>query len=67
MNTFLQGADYYLVAQAHADGHTVVTHEIVSPSTRRIKIPNACLGLGVRCVNTFEMLRSEHARFVLAP
>ena len=41
--TFLRVADYYLVAQAHAHHHTVVTHEIVSNSTKRIKIPNVCL------------------------
>jgi hypothetical protein len=38
VNTFLQVADYYLVAHARAGGHTVVTHEIPSASTRRIKI-----------------------------
>ena len=65
VNTFLQVADYYLVAQALARGHTVVTHEIPSPSTRPIKIPNACIGLNVRCVTPFEMLRRERARFVL--
>jgi hypothetical protein len=65
--TFLQVADYYLVAQAHAHGHTVVTHEIVAHSTKRIKIPNACLGMNVRCVTPFEMLRTERARFVLEP
>ena len=27
INTFLQVADYYVVAQALADGHTVVTHQ----------------------------------------
>ncbi len=64
--TFLQVADYYLVAQAHAQGYTVVTHEIVAHSTKRIKIPNACLGLNVRCVTPFEMLRSERVRLVLA-
>jgi hypothetical protein len=63
--TFLQGADYYLVAQALAGGHTVVTHEVVATTTRRIKIPNACLSLGVPYLNPFEMLRSENARFVL--
>jgi hypothetical protein len=30
------------------------------------KIPDACIGLGVRCVTPFEMLRNERARFVLA-
>jgi len=65
VNTFLQVADYYLVAQAHAHNEIVVTHEIVSHSTKRIKIPDACLALGVRCVSPFEMLRAERARFVL--
>ncbi|MCU4187227.1 DUF4411 family protein [Acidiferrimicrobium sp. IK] len=65
VSTFLQVADYYLVAQAHAHDHTVVTHEVVANTLRRIKIPNACIGVGVRCVTPFQMLRSEHARFVI--
>jgi len=40
VSTFLQVADYYLVSQAHARKHTVVTHEIPSASTRRIRAPN---------------------------
>jgi hypothetical protein len=67
VNTFLQGADYYLVAQSLAHGHTVVTHEIASTSTKRIKIPDACIGLGIKHMTPFEMLRSERARFVLGP
>ena len=63
---FLQVADYYLVAQAVAHNHTVVTHEITSNSPKRIKIPDACIGLGIKCVTPFEMLRRERARFVLA-
>jgi hypothetical protein len=65
VSTFLQLADYYLVAQALASGWTVVTHEIPSPSIRKIKIPDACLGLGVTCMTPYEMLRRERARFVL--
>lgn len=65
VNTFLQVADYYLVSQAHAGGHTVVTHEAPSPSTRKIKIPDACIGLGIKCMSPFEMLRRERARFIL--
>ena len=65
VSTFLQVADYYLVAQAQAGGHTVVTHEVPSASTRRIKIPDACIGLGIKCVTPYEMLRRERARFVL--
>ena len=67
VSTFLQVADYYLVAQALAHEHTVVTHEIVSTSTRKIKIPNACIGLGIKCMTPFEMLRHARARFVLGP
>lgn len=65
VSAFLQVADYYLIAQALADGHTVVTHEIPSASVRRIKIPDACIGLGIKCMTPYEMLRRERARFVL--
>ena len=65
VSTFLQVADYYLVAQAHAGNHTVVTHEVPSTSSRKIKIPDACIGLRIKCMTPFEMLRLERARFVL--
>jgi hypothetical protein len=67
VSTFLQVADYYLVAQAHASEYTVVTHEVPSASIRKIKIPDACIGLGIKCVTPYEMLRRERARFVLGP
>ena len=67
VSAFLQQADHYLVAQAHAGGHTVVTHEVPAASRRRIKIPDACIGVHVKCMNPFEMLRCERARFVLGP
>ena len=53
VSTFLQVADYYLVAQALSGKHTVVTHEVPSASTRKIKIPDACIGLGIKCVTPF--------------
>jgi hypothetical protein len=65
INIFLQAADYYLVAQAHSGKHTVVTHEVPSASTRKIKIPDACIGLGIKCMTPYEMLRLERARFIL--
>ena len=65
--TFLQVADYWLIAQARAHGYTIVTHEVPSDSTRKIKIPNVCIGLGLHCVSPYEMLRRERARFVLGP
>jgi len=67
VNTFLQVADYYLVAYALAHDHTVVTHEIASASTKRIKIPNACIGLNIKFMTPYEMLRHERARFILGP
>lgn len=65
VNQFLQAADFYLVAHALAGQHIVVSNEVISPSPNRIKIPNACIGLGVRFMSPYQMLRIERARFVL--
>ena len=65
VSTFLQIADCYLVAQAHAHVLTVVTHEVPANSPSKIKVPDACVALSVKCVTPYEMLRNEHARFVL--
>lgn len=65
VNNFLQVADYYLVAHAHAHKYTLVTHEKASGSKRKIKLPDVCIGLGVKCMTPYEMLRRERARFVL--
>ena len=64
---FVEGADCYLIAHALAGGHDVVTLERASPTRKRVKIPNACIGLGVRPLTPFEMLRNERARFILGP
>ena len=65
VNTFFQVADFYLIAHGLASGHTVVTHEVASNSLKRIKIPNVCIGLGLRFMTPYEMLRIEKAKFVL--
>jgi hypothetical protein len=65
VSTFLQLVDYYLVAHALAYSHILVTHEVASTSTKKIKIPDACIGLGIKSMTPFEMLRLERARFVL--
>ncbi len=67
ISTFFQAADYYLVAQGYAGTHTVVTHEKPSASVRKIRIPNVCIGLDIKCVTPYEMLRNRRARFVLGP
>jgi len=65
INTFLQVADFYIIAHALAGGDIVVTHEVPASSAKRIKIPNVCIGLGVRFTTPYEMLRRERATFVL--
>jgi hypothetical protein len=65
VGTFLEDPDYYLVAHAHAHRHIVVTHEVPSDGIRQVKIPNACIGMRVKCMSPYEMLRLERARFVL--
>lgn len=67
VTTFLQVADYWLVAHALAQQCIVVTHEIPAGTSSKIKIPNACIGLDIRCMNPYEMLRRERARFILGP
>ncbi len=65
-NTFFQVADYYLVGRVLAHGDIVVTHEISEPlSKKNVKIPDVCIGLGIKCMTPYEMLRKERARFVL--
>jgi hypothetical protein len=65
INSFFQAADFYLIAQALAHRHIVVTHEVPANTVQRIKIPNVCIGLGIQHLNPFEMLRVERARFIL--
>jgi len=65
VSAFLQDADYYLIAYALAHNHVVVTHEVASDGVRQVKIPNVCIGVEVKSMAPFAMLRSERARFVL--
>jgi hypothetical protein len=65
-NTFLDAADYYLVAHAHTHDFDVVTPEDLH-TTKKIKIPDAYIAHGVKTMNTFALLHRERARLVLAP
>ena len=65
INTFLQVADYYLIAHALAHNFIVVTHEVPANTRKKVKIPNVCIGLGIRHMTPYEMLRREGAKFVL--
>lgn len=65
VSTFMQVADYYLVAHALVDNYMVITHERPADTKKKIKIPNVCAGLGLKFMTPYEMLRREKARFVL--
>lgn len=59
-------ADYQLVAYASAHRHTLVTLEQSNPARRnRVMIPDACAGLGVTSIGTFEMMRRTGAKLGL--
>jgi len=63
---FLSGADPWLIAKAMTSGATVVTHEAYHPDAKRkFLIPNICKHFGINWINTFEMLDTLEARFVL--
>ncbi|MCY4023802.1 MAG: DUF4411 family protein [Anaerolineaceae bacterium] len=62
---FFDAADFYLVAHAYTDKHTIVTHEGPTDSRNIIRIPDVCAGLNLTCISPYEMLRSAGARFVL--
>ena len=65
---FLDGADPWVIAHAKAHNLIVVTmegnkgSEDVNPKSKRfrgkIKIPNVCSHFGVKCISTFELIRT---------
>lgn len=59
---FMHKADAALIAQASWRRATVVTQEVRSAGRRVVKIPDACIGVGVRYATTPEMLRASGAR-----
>ncbi len=64
-HAFASAADSFLIAHAMVGNHKVVTHERAGNSRRKIKIPDAARAKNVDCLDPFEMLRREGARFVL--
>jgi hypothetical protein len=63
---FFAKADPLLIAHAMAHQATVVTQETYVPgNSKKVKIPNVCEAMNVKCINCFEMLKMERARFTL--
>ena len=62
VSQFLAVADAYWVAYALAEGYIVVTHEVAAPSSKKVvKVPDSCLGLGVKYMVPYAMLRQGTA------
>lgn len=65
---FLSGADPWLIATAMYKRATIVTQEVYKPDIKKkIHIPNVCEMLDVAYMDTFDMLYSLEAEFVLSP
>lgn len=47
--------------------HTVATLEkpAMTPSKKKIKVPDACPGVGVKCMTPYALMRLEGVRLVL--
>lgn len=52
-------ADAWLCAEAFASGFGLVSYEVKSNSTNKIKIPNVCELLGVSCLGGFDYMRKQ--------
>ena len=59
---FLSKADPWIIAYAYVNNCVVVTHEILAPGSKKVKIPDVCQFLNVQYINVFEMLRELHIR-----
>jgi hypothetical protein len=63
---FANSVDGWLIAYAKAKELILVTLEERRPeSKKKVKIPDVCDAIGVRCVDTFQMLQALHTQFIL--
>lgn len=58
-------ADPWVIAHAMTQNATVVTHEVkvTAASSKRIKIPNVCENMNIRCINDFKMIDELNIKF----
>lgn len=58
-------ADPWVIAHAITEQAVVVTKEEkeTAANSKRVKIPNVCEAMGVRCINDFEMIAELGVRF----
>lgn len=61
---FRSAADPFVIAHAMSENATVVTKEAFEMNrTKRLKIPNVCHSLNVRCIDEFAFLREIGLHF----
>ena len=74
MDDFMKSADPYLVAEALARGRstTIVSREVTGNphsapkgTQHKVKLPDVCAGVGIRCIQPYEMLRESKPVFRL--
>jgi hypothetical protein len=53
---FLKGGDGWVIAHAMAEKGVVVTQESDRSKKQKVKVPTVCKALGVRCIDTSDML-----------
>lgn len=58
-------ADPWVIAHAMALNAVVVTKEEknTNPNSDKIKIPNVCENMGIRCINDFEFIKDVNIQF----
>jgi len=58
-------ADPWVIAHALRENACVVTKEekITAPNSTKIKIPNVCSNIGLRCMNDFEFILELNLKF----
>ncbi|WP_431831960.1 DUF4411 family protein [Corynebacterium accolens] len=61
---FLNNADSWLVASAHAKRFTILTNETPATSKeKRVKIPDAAEAFSIPCISNLQFLRRHNLRF----
>ena len=64
---FASVADGWVMAYAKVNDLVVVTHEEFAPLVqKKVPMPNVCLEFEIEYVNTFEMLKELHVKFILS-
>ncbi len=65
-DSFLSGADPWLIAEALSGNHTIVTFEKSQQGSAKVKIPDVAHGFGVPTLRIYDVLEQTGQRLTLA-